>query len=219
MKKLLLLFFLLAFSLQAEATLPVTDQNLEAAIMYGKSYQGEKNSPAMLVPWEIVEQFKANPYQHDERIIIYTPYLLAALDAAAKTPTDDTSVEAAKTLVSRYEGVLVVRAMINAPLILKEKDLDVQIVQNGKFILPYHNEFLDGKYLEKTVAKPITNAEVQKRMVAEDGQLQAMQKVCQVQYNFYFDQAELDVAQPYLLIIKDEYCGSREFSVEPGLLK
>ena len=43
MKNLLLVLCLVVFCLQAEAALPATDQNLEAAIAYGKSYQGEKN--------------------------------------------------------------------------------------------------------------------------------------------------------------------------------
>lgn len=42
MKNLLLVLCLVVFCLQAEAALSATDQNLEAAIAYGKSYQGEK---------------------------------------------------------------------------------------------------------------------------------------------------------------------------------
>ena len=53
MKNLLLVLCLVAFCLQAEAALPATDQNLEAAIAYGKSYQGEKNDAVMLQPWVI----------------------------------------------------------------------------------------------------------------------------------------------------------------------
>ena len=65
---LLLVLCLVAFCLQAEAALPATDQNLEAAIAYGKSYQGEKNDAVMLQPWVIAESFETNPY----RCLLYT---------------------------------------------------------------------------------------------------------------------------------------------------
>ena len=71
MKNLLLVLCLVAFCLQAEAALPATDQNLEAAIAYGKSYQGEKNDAVMLQPWVIAESFETNPYRDEERIIVF----------------------------------------------------------------------------------------------------------------------------------------------------
>ena len=146
MKNLLLVLCLVAFCLQAEATLPATDQNLEAAIAYGKSYQGEKNDAVMLQPWVIAESFETNPYRDEERIIVYTPYLLTALDTAGKTQdAADISVENAKELVARYDGVLVIRAVINSPIILNEKDVEVQLVQNGNFVTPYHSYYLDGR--------------------------------------------------------------------------
>lgn len=115
MKNLLLVLCLVVFCLQAEAALPATDQNLEAAIAYGKSYQGEKNDAVMLQPWVIAESFETNPYRDEERIIVYTPYLLTALDTAGKTQeAAGISVENAKELVARYDGVLVIRAVINA---------------------------------------------------------------------------------------------------------
>lgn len=71
-------------------------------------------------------------------------------------------MENAKELVARYDGVLVIRAVINAPIILNEKDLEVQLVQNGNFVTPYHSDYLDGRYLDKAVNKPIVDVEVQK---------------------------------------------------------
>ena len=113
MKNLLLVLCLVVFCLQAEAALPATDQNLEAAIAYGKSYQGEKNDAVMLQPWVIAESFETNPYRDEERIIVYTPYLLTALDTAGKTQeAAGISVENAKELVARYDGVLVIRAAV-----------------------------------------------------------------------------------------------------------
>ena len=258
MKNLLLVLCLVVFCLQAEAALPATDQNLEAAIAYGKSYQGEKNDAVMLQPWVIAESFETNPYRDEERIIVYTPYLLTALDTAGKTQeAAGISVENAKELVARYDGVLVIRAVINAPIILNEKDLEVQLVLNGNFVTPYHSDYLDGRYLDKAVNKPIVDVEVQKKLdrmetiqekaAALQKQLDALkenkikpadidleqktksdvksesvevkQKICQLQYNFYFDQAEFNVDKPYLLVIKDAYCGGREFAVDPALLK
>ena len=49
--------------------------------------------------------------------------------------------------------------------------------------------------------------------------VEVKQKICQLQYNFYFDQAEFNVDKPYLLVIKDAYCCGREFAVDPALLK
>ena len=206
----------------------------------------------------IAESFETNPYRDEERIIVYTPYLLTALDTAGKTQeAAGISVENAKELVARYDGVLVIRAVINAPIILNEKDLEVQLVQNGNFVTPYHSDYLDGRYLDKAVNKPIVDVEVQKKLdrmetiqekaAALQKQLDALkenkikpadidleqktksdvksesvevkQKICQLQYNFYFDQAEFNVDKPYLLVIKDAYCGGREFAVDPALLK
>ena len=239
MKNLLLVLCLVVFCLQAEAALPATDQNLEAAIAYGKSYQGEKNDAVMLQPWVIAESFETNPYRDEERIIVYTPYLLTALDTAGKTQeAAGISVENAKELVARYDGVLVIRAVINAPIILNEKDLEVQLVQNGNFVTPYHSDYLDGRYLDKAVNKPIVDVEVQKKLDrmetiqekaaaleqktksdVKSESVEVKQKICQLQYNFYFDQAEFNVDKPYLLVIKDAYCGGREFAVDPALLK
>ena len=153
--------------------------------------------------------------------------------------------------------MLVIRAVINGPIILNEKDLEVQLVQNGNFVTPYHSDYLDGRYLDKAVNKPIVDVEVQKKLdrmetieekaAALQKQLDALkenkikpadidleqktksdvksesvevkQKICQLQYNFYFDQAEFNVDKPYLLVIKDAYCGGREFAVDPALLK
>ena len=257
MKNLLLVLCLVAFCLQAEAALPATDQNLEAAIAYGKSYQGEKNDAVMLQPWVIAESFETNPYRDEERIIVYTPYLLTALDTAGKTQeAAGVSVENAKELVARYDGVLVIRAVINAPIILNEKDWKCSLCK-WEFVTPYHSDYLDGRYLDKAVNKPIVDVEVQKKLdrmetiqekaAALQKQLDALkenkikpadidleqktksdvksesvevkQKICQLQYNFYFDQAEFNVDKPYLLVIKDAYCGGREFAVDPALLK
>lgn len=257
MKKLLLVVFCCIFSLMAEAALPVNEETLTEAIAYGVSYQGEQNSAAMLQPWTIAETLATNPYRDQERVIVYTPYLLTALDAAGKAPDDATlSVAAAKELVSRYDGVLVVRAVINAPLLLATEDLEVQLVQSGVFVKPYHSEFLDGQYLAKTIAKPVVADELQQKLdriadidekaAALQQQLQdlqknklkpadidlaqqekqtaaapdaELQKICRLQYNFYFDQAEFNAALPYVLLIKDAYCGGREFAVDPALLK
>lgn len=258
MKKLLLLMVLLVFCFQAEAALPVTEQNLEAAIAYGKSYQGGKNDAAMLQPWTISERFETNPYRDEEQIIVYTPYLLTALDTAERA-TGDTSVSiaAAKDLVARFDGVMVVRAVINAPIVLKAKELEVSLVQKGRFVMPYHSDFLDGQYLDKMVSRPVSDADVQKKLErmetlqeqaaelqkqlddlkgnkikptdieltktqdskAKSEPVEVKQKICRLQYNFYFDQAEFDADMPYLLLIKDAYCGGREFAVDPALLK
>ena len=212
-----------------------------------------------LQPWVIAESFETNPYRDEERIIVYTPYLLTALGYrrknAGRLPVSVWRM--LKELVARYDGVLVIRAVINAPIILNEKDLEVSCVQNGNFVTPYHSDYLDGRYLDKAVNKPIVDVEVQKKLdrmetiqekaAALQKQLDALkenkikpadidleqktksdvksesvevkQKICQLQYNFYFDQAEFNVDKPYLLVIKDAYCGGREFAVDPALLK
>ncbi|MCD7874725.1 MAG: hypothetical protein LUH17_07170 [Acidaminococcaceae bacterium] len=38
----------------------------------------------MLQPWVIAESFETNPYRDEEKIVVYTPYLLTALDTAGK---------------------------------------------------------------------------------------------------------------------------------------
>lgn len=258
MKKLLLLLFFCVFSFKAEAALPVTDQTLPEAIAYGKGYQGENNAAAILQPWTIAESFKTNPYGDEEQIIVYTPYLLAALDIAGKTPADNAAeIAAAKELVASFEGVLVIRAVINTPIILKDEDLEVQLVQKGNFVVPYHSDYIDAQYFEKAVSQTAAVTELQQKndrmeTIKEKAAIlqkqlddlknnkiktanidlqplastkdkvelvEEKQKICRLQYNFYFDESEFDASQPYLLLIKDDYCGGREFAVDPMLLK
>lgn len=257
MNKLLLIVFFLMFTLQVEAALPATDRTLSEAIAYGKSYQNDKSNAEMLKPWVIKENFKTNPYREDERIIVYTPYLLTALDVLEKSPEDTSvNIESAKELVDRYDGVLVIRAIINTPIILKNKDLEVVLVQQGNFVKPYHSDYLDGQYLEKSVTNQNVDVQIQNKLermetiqekaAALQKQLddlknnkikpsdvdltkeepkpktkatEVKQKICQLQYNFYFDQTEFNIKKPYLLLIKDAYCGGREFSVDPSLIK
>ncbi len=212
----------------------------------------------MLLSWTLAERFETNPYRDEEQIIVYTPYLLTALDTAERADGDTSvSVANAKDLVARFDGVLVVRAIINAPLVLNDKELEVRLVQEGSFVTPYHSDFLDGQYLDKMVSRPVSDADVQKKLKrmekiheqaaelqkqlddlkgnkikptdielaeAKDEKAKAepvevKQKICRLQYNFYFDQAEFDPGKPYLILIKDAYCGGREFAVDPALLK
>lgn len=229
------------------AMLPANDANLQKAMLYGvaRSDKQEFSDEQLLAPWSVPDSLQTNPYRYRERGLLYTPYMLAALQsrnlAAAKQKFYLTDI---KNFVQQYQGITVLGVAVNAPLILKDSDFQVVLRQGQTQLAPYANDYLRAAYLPSTVsvdAAKLSKAvyldelkrqeqEIQNeikalaldQMAPEDvdtqktaGVPKLTAKVARIEMQFYFDNKKFDTMQPYQLIITDPYCGKRSFSFDP----
>jgi hypothetical protein len=251
MKKLLILLAVLCFSQTCLAFLPVTDDNLQAAMRYGlvRSNKAEFSDEEFLAPWTVPESSLTNPYRSKERVLVYTPYMLATLQArhlaVAKQPFALADI---KKFVHDYDGITIIGAVVNTPLLLKTADFHVVLEQGTLTLLPYASDFLKSSYLEgrtKVVSKGTKAAyleELRSREQALKMQLLALEKdqlkpdevntavttktaaavtakIARIDMQYYFDNTKFDPSKPYRIVISDSYCGSRTFNVVPSKLK
>ena len=112
---------LLTFCQPTFAMLGVSDQMIGAAQEYGRS-KAALPVNELQKPWTVNEYLKQNIYADTERIIVYTPYLIVAMDAQNKAKAfDEIKLEDSKNLAANYDQALVIGAIIDAP----EKFLEV----------------------------------------------------------------------------------------------
>ena len=169
MKKVLFLLAVLCFSQTCLAMLPVNDDNLQSAMRYGllRSNKTEFTDEEFLAPWTVADSSKTNPYRYQERVLIYTPYMLATLQARHLTiAKQQFSLTDIKTFIHDYDGITVIGAVVNAPLLMKPKDFQVVLEQDGLVLQPYASDFLKSFYLEGK--KPVTTTKEQKAAYLEE---------------------------------------------------
>ena len=252
MKKVfLILVGLLTMAQISFAALPVTDANLQSAMLYGitRSNKAEFSDAVFLNPWAIAESAKTNPYRYNERVVLYTPYMLAALDARTMTANKQKfSLNDIKQFVKEYDGITVIGATVNTPVLLKASDFHVTLVQGTTTLIPYASELLLAKYLQLPAMKNGSKAAIAAKMAslqAEDAKLksqladlennkldptavttdvkpkvtQPTTKIARIDMQFYFENSKFDGAKPYQIQLSDEYGGKRLFNVNPDALK
>ena len=252
MKQVLIFLALLCLSQTCLAVMPVTDDNLQAAMRYGlvRSNKAEFSDDDFLAPWTVPESGLTNPYRYKERIVVYTPDMLATLQARNLTVAKQQfSLADIKKFVHDYDGITVIGAVVNTPLLLKTGDFHVVLEQGPLTLLPYASDFLKSSYLEGrtpvATAKDSKSAyleELRSREQALKMQLLALEKdelkpadintavatkpsatltakVARIDMQYYFDNTKFDPAKPYQIKISDSYCGSRTFTVLPARLK
>jgi len=138
MKRIFLaLALMLCVTGKVEAMDALTEPNIQHAQAFGISQKGVP-SGNLLQKWTIFDSKKSNKYADKERAIIYTPYLVAAVDAqnnAKKgiTPTLQHGVALAK----EYEGILAIGLIIDSAHKVEPKFLKIQIDQEGNVVEPY----------------------------------------------------------------------------------
>ncbi|MEG2764689.1 MAG: hypothetical protein RR910_02925 [Acidaminococcaceae bacterium] len=154
-KVLIMLSFFMFFCQTSFAMLMVNDQMLGAAQEYGKSKMALPTEE-LQKPWTVVESKKTNIYAGKEKLIIYTPFVIAAMDAQNKAKAYEIlDLDASRALASNYEQILVIGAIIDAPEKTGPEAMRIQIKQGKNVTLPYHSELVAATATTKVVAKPV----------------------------------------------------------------
>lgn len=245
------IFFLTLFCcsllLPCFALAPITDANLTKAVNYGISgKQDNLTLRQFLQPWVIPEELQKNPFRRRESVVLYTPYLLAAIharDQIAEQKLPD--LAEIRENVAEYEGITLIGAVLNCPIMLEKEAFKVRLLQNEKAIEPYAVTFLAGSTIDteekteksagtrqgradvsgKTAEKPkvAVAKEQSPQLISKDKTAETtlpdMKKYAVLQLQFYFDQAQFIPTERYSISVADEYCGERRFDVDPAKLQ
>lgn len=225
---------LLTFCQQTFAMLAISDQMIGAAQEYGRS----KTSIAaneLQKPWTVNEDLRENIYADAESIIIYTPYLIVAMDAQNKAKAfEEIKLEDSKNLAAGYDQALVIGAIIDAPEKLNPANLQVVLLQGDKNLPPYYGELISASSTEKVIEKTaeqnknITEAQPEADktalpldkgktvQVAVSDKINIKMPVWNMQYYFYFDISQVNTTLPLIIKIDDRLAGEREFRFHLG---
>lgn len=197
MKKIgLLMAACLLLTQTAFAMLPLTDSTIKAAQIYGEQRRGASLGE-LLAPWTIYDRKQLNKYGLRERVVVYTPYLTAAVDTQQSSGQKPSLAQGMK-VAKQYQGVLALGLHLSTSVRLEPKNLKVKIYQGQKVLYPYYNNL---------------NAAVQRDMQLPNprtGQLEGV-NVWDLQYFVYFDLSKLDPNRVMVLSAQDEYGDTREF--------
>ena len=82
-------------------------------------------------------------------MVLYTPYLLAAIharDQIAEQKLPD--LAEIRENVAEYEGITLIGAVLNCPIMLEKDAFKVRLLQNEKTIEPYAVTFLAGSTID-----------------------------------------------------------------------
>ena len=189
---------LLLVSQTAFAMLPLTDGAISQAQVYGLE---RRNAPLgeLVAPWTVYDRKQTNKYGLRERVIVYTPYLTAAVDAQqtgknGQKPTPEQGLKVAK----QYDGVLALGLNISTSVKLEPKSLKVKMYQGTNVFESYYVNL---------------NSASQRDMQVVNAQTGALQNanVWDLQYYVYFDLSKIDANRVMVLSVQDEYGGTREF--------
>lgn len=98
-----------------------------------------KTANELEMPWTFFNALNKQKKDNSEKIIIYTPYLVTALDAQNKTKSGALINEKyGLVLAENYKDILVVGAMLNSKIRLEPNDLKIKAKQDDKIIAPYY---------------------------------------------------------------------------------
>ncbi len=234
-KIVLLLAVLFYFTGIVQAMTPVNVETVQAAQTYGVA---RKNLSAgvLLSKWTIADSKKTNRFGIDERVIVYTPYAVAAVDAQDRAKNGQkVEVKDGLALAQAYDGILALGAIINSSFKVEPKSLTVHILQGKRSLSPY-NITLDtasvhdlkisrdkllfaGKFqnsLQKQEAKANDKKQPNNLPAKDTAGTAADEVVVQVwnmQYFIYFDLTQIDLTKPMLFTISDQASGDREFKI------
>lgn len=107
----------------------------------------------LLSDWCFVDGRRTNRFGKNERIIVYTPYLVAAVDAQLKAKQDEkVELKDGIAKVNEYNGVLSIGAILDASTKLEAEDLTVSLQQGKQTLKPYSVTLVSAN--ENTVTVP-----------------------------------------------------------------
>ena len=134
-----------------------------------------------------------------EKTVMYTPYLMAAIDAKSLaenggTPTISRGMKVAKA----YDGVLALGVTISTTTKLEPKFLKVKMYQGTNVVEPYYTN-LNHAARRKMKVNSAAAGGVVTVNVWDD------------QYYIYFDLKKLDPKRTMVLAVTDEVSGTREY--------
>ncbi len=225
---------LLTFCQPTFAMLAISDQMIGGAQEYGRS---KVSLPVneLQKPWTVNEALKENIYADTERIIVYTPYLIVAMDAQNKAKAfEEIKLEDSKNLASGYEQALVIGAIIDAPEKINPDNLQVTLLQGDKNLPPYYGELVSASSTEKVIEKtavqdkndngikpvddktPLPSEKEKTEQAALSDKINIKMPVWNIQYYFYFDVSQINTTLPLIIRIDDKLAGEREFRFHPG---
>ena len=199
MKKLgVVAAFCLLFSQPAFAMVPLTPNAVQSAQAYGVERKGASLSE-VLAPWTVYDRKQMNPYGLRERVVVYTPYLTAAVDARSTANNGDTpTVDQGMKVAKQYDGVLALGLNLSTSVKLEPRNLKLRMYQGRNVLEPY--------------ACNLNNASQRDMQILnkQSGELED-NNVWDLQYFVYFDLSKVDPNRTMVLAATDEYAGTREF--------
>ena len=228
MKKVLLTLLFCGFLSRCFALTPMTDENMMKAIQYGVSSKQDKQTLYQMInPWLIAERALKNPYRQKESIFVYTPYLLAAIHARDKVEESRVPEMAdIKKAIQDYEGITLIGARLNTPVVLQQGEYTVKLVQDKTILAPYASIYLHHEMISKVdkqeEAQKANQPDDGKRLTREEKQKDntaKTEKVAVLEMQFYFDSSQFNPGQRYTVLISDKYCGERRFDVDPEAIR
>jgi len=229
----------------AQAMMPIIGETVQAAQQYGVS-QKNLSTEALLASWTVADRKQTNKFGARERIVVYTPYSVAAVDAQSKAQSgQNVNVDSGLTLAREYNGILALGVIIDSSFQVEPKYLKAYIAQGHQILTPY-NVTLDKAvmrdlkinrrtlmasdkfqtsvqektdlYKDKVELDQKTQEVLQEGSSANSPAEQVIIKIWNMQYFIYFDLAKLDITKSMLLTISDQAGGVREFEINLGTM-
>lgn len=228
MKKVFLALLFCSFMSQCFALTPMTDENMMKAIQYGIASKQDKQTLYQLTnPWLIQERSLKNPYRQNETVFVYTPYLLAAIHARDKVEESRVpELAEIKKAIQEYEGITLIGARLNSPVVLQEGEYSVKLVQEKTVLAPYASTYLHHEMINRIIkqekdnkgSQPDDGKQLTRKEKKEENKA-STEKVAVLEMQFYFDSSQFNPAQRYSILISDKYCGERRFDVDPASIR
>ena len=188
----------LLFTQPVFAMLPLTPNTIQSAQTYGAERKGASLGE-LLAPWTVYDRKQMNPYGLRERVIVYTPYLTAAVDARQQASDGNTPTVAQGMKVARqYDGVLALGLNLSTSVKLEPKNLKVKLYQGQKVLEPYYCNLNSASQRDMQILNK------------QSGELED-NNVWDLQYFVYFDLTKVNPNRTMVLAATDEYGGTREF--------
>lgn len=182
----------------AFAMVPLTPNAVQSAQAYGVERKGASLSE-VLAPWTVYDRKQMNPYGLRERVVVYTPYLTAAVDARSTANNGDTpTVDQGMKVAKQYDGVLALGVNLSTTVKLEASKLKVKLYQGQNVLTPYYVNLNSASQRDMQVVDK------------ESGDLQDA-NVWDLEYYVYFDLSKVNPAKPMVMNAYDEYGGTRQF--------
>jgi len=162
MIKFILTLALACVSANCFAMLPVNDSTLADARGYGELCAQGKAREDLLEPWS-ARDFRAVASDRNERAVLYTPYLLAALQTNELIAGGANAPEPGelREFLHRYNGMTVLGLSVVVPEAETSDTLTVELVQGNICLTPYACEELSSRKTEAVTLEGSGNTAAQ----------------------------------------------------------